>query len=50
MLTADTDELEKLFRYEVFLLVKSEDVNNDVVIENIFSTMPRCFERQLRIR
>jgi hypothetical protein len=30
----DTNELEKLFRYEVFKMLKAEGKINDVIIEN----------------
>ena len=33
----DTVELEKLFRYEVFKMLKSEGKINDVVIENMMN-------------
>ena len=33
----DTSELEKLFRYEVFKMLKAEGKINDVVIENMMN-------------
>jgi hypothetical protein len=36
----DTVELEKLFRYEVFKMLKSEGKINDVVIENMLNWPP----------
>jgi hypothetical protein len=35
--TPDTDELEKLFRYEVFKMLKAEGKINDVIIENMMN-------------
>ena len=36
----DTGELEKLFRYEVFKMLKAEGKINDVVIENMMNWPP----------
>ena len=36
----DTGELEKLFRYEVFKMLKAEGKINDVVIESMMNWPP----------
>ena len=36
----DTGELEKLFRYEVFKMLKAEGKINDVIIENMMNWPP----------
>jgi hypothetical protein len=40
----DTGELEKLFRYEVFKMLKAEGKINDVVIENMMNWPPARLE------
>ena len=40
----DTGELEELFRYEVFKMLKAEGKINDVVIENMINWPPARLE------
>ena len=42
----DTVELEKLFRYEVFKMLKAEGKINDVVIENMMNWPKSPIARQ----